>query len=133
MVTQQIARWLKARYSGNPSMTIWHKMIYKSLFIQARRVLKKELLAHLRSCRIMRRGRITTTSGQTRRQIINTVSIWDRPAEVEDGAIPGHWKGDLLSGCRNSNIATLVEHSSSYHAGQSRGQVTRTATVSSAP
>lgn len=111
---QQISGWLKTRYPGDPSMTISHETIYKSLFIQARGVLKKELLAHLRSRRIMRRGRTATTAGQTRGQIIGAVSIRDRPAEVEDRAIPGHWEGDLLSGSRNSHIATLVERCSRF-------------------
>ena len=72
------------------------------------------MLAHLRSRRIMRRGRTATTAGQTRGQIIDAVSIRDRPAEIEDRAIPGHWEGDLLSGARNSHIATLVERSSRF-------------------
>jgi IS30 family transposase len=95
-------------------MNVSHETIYKSLFIQTRGVLKKELLAHLRSRRIMRRGRTSTTAGQTRGQIIDAVSIRDRPAEIEDRAIPGHWEGDLLSGARNSHIATLVERSSRF-------------------
>ena len=95
-------------------MNVSHETIYKSLFIQARGVLKKELLAHLRSRRIMRRGRTATTTGQTRGQIIDAVSIRDRPAEIEDRAIPGHWEGDLMSGARNSHIATLVERSSRF-------------------
>ncbi|WP_276946857.1 IS30 family transposase [Haematobacter massiliensis] len=111
---QQISGWLKVQYPGDPSMTVSHETIYKSLFIQSRGVLKKELLAHLRSRRIMRRGRTATTAGQTRGQIIDAVSIRDRPAEVEDRAIPGHWEGDLLSGARNSHIATLVERSSRF-------------------
>ena len=116
---QQIAGWLKTRYPGDPSMNVSHETIYKSLFIQAPRleilgVLKKELLAHLRSRRIMRRGRTATTAGQTRGQIIDAVSIRDRPAEIEDRAIPGHWEGDLLSGAKNSHIATLVERSSRF-------------------
>jgi IS30 family transposase len=111
---QQIAGWLKARYPGDLSMNLSHETIYKSLFIQARGVLKKELLAHLRSRRIMRRGRTATTAGQTRGRIVDAVSIRDRPAEIEDRAIPGHWEGDLLSGARNSHIATLVERSSRF-------------------
>jgi IS30 family transposase len=111
---QQIAGWLKAQYPGDPSMNVSHETIYKSLFIQARGVLKKELLAHLRSRRIMRRGRTASTAGQTRGQIIDAISIRDRPAEIEDRAIPGHWEGDLLSGARNSHIATLVERSSRF-------------------
>nr|WP_169308766.1 IS30 family transposase [Paracoccus gahaiensis] len=112
---QQIAGWLKARgHPGDPSMTISHETIYKSLFIQARGVLKKELLAHLCSRRIMRRGRTATTAGQTREQIVDAMSIQDRVAEGEDRAIPGYWEGDLLSGSRNSHIATLVERSSRF-------------------
>lgn len=87
---QQIAGWLKVRYPGDPSMNVSHETIYKSLFIQAGGVLKKEPLAHLRSRRIMRRGRTATTAGQRRGQIIDAVSIRDRPAEIEDRAIPGH-------------------------------------------
>ena len=111
---QQISGWLKARYPGDPSMNMSHETIYKSLFIQARGVLNKELLAHLRSRKIMRRGRTSTTAGQTRGQIIDAVSIRDRRAEIEDRAIPGRWEGDRLSGARNSHIATLVERSSRF-------------------
>jgi IS30 family transposase len=111
---QQIAGRLKAQFPRDPSMNISHETIYKSLFIQARGVLKKELLAHLRSRRIMRRGRTSTTAGQTRGQIIDAVSIRDRPAEIEDRAIPGHWEGDLMSGSKNTHIATLVERSSRF-------------------
>ena len=111
---QQISGWLKARYPGDPSMNMSHETIYKSLFIQARGVLNKELLAHLRSRKIMRRGQTSTTAGQTRGQIIDAVSIRDRRAEIEDRAIPGHREGDLLSGARNSHIATLVERSSRF-------------------
>jgi IS30 family transposase len=88
--------------------------IYKSLFIQARGVVKKELMAHLRSRRIMRRGKTASTSGQPRGQIIDAVSIRDRPAEIEDRAVPRHWEGDLLSGAKNSHIATLVERTSCF-------------------
>jgi IS30 family transposase len=95
-------------------MNVSHETIYKSLFIQSRGVLKKELLAHLRSRRIMRRGRTATTAGQTRGQIIGAISIRDRPAEIEDRAVPGHWEGDLLSGSKNSHIATLVERRSRF-------------------
>jgi IS30 family transposase len=111
---QQIARWLKTLYPGDASMNVSHETIYRSLFIRARGVLKKELLAHLRSRRIMRRGRTATTAGQTRGRIVDAVSIRDRPAEIEDRAIPSHWEGDLLSGARNSHIATLVERSSRF-------------------
>jgi IS30 family transposase len=95
-------------------MRVSHETIYRSLFIQARGVLKKELQDELRSRRIMRRSRHANTSGQPRGQIIDAVSIRERPAEVEDRAIPGHWEGDLLSGSSNSHIATLVERQSRF-------------------
>ena len=95
-------------------MTVSHQTIYKSLFIQARGVLEKELLAHLLSRRIMRRRRRAATAGQTRGQIIDTVSMRDRSAEIEDRAIPDLWEGDLMSGARNGHIATLVERSSRF-------------------
>jgi len=111
---QQIAGWLKITFDGDETMHVSHETIYKSLFIQARGVLKKELMAHLRSRRIMRRGKTASTAGQTRGQIIDAVSIRDRPAEIEDRAVPGHWEGDLLSGAKNSHIATLVERTSRF-------------------
>ena len=111
---QQISGWLKAEHPGDRTMQVSHETIYKSLFIQARGVLKKELLAHLRSRRIMRRGKTSSTSDQTRGQIIDAISIRDRPAEIEDRAIPGHWEGDLLSGAKNTHIATLVERTSRF-------------------
>src|ERR1700740_2141773 len=88
--------------------------IYRSLFIQARGVLKKDLMDHLRSKRRMRRSLHATVSGQSRGQIVDAVSIRERPAEVEDRAVPGHWEGDLLSGAKNSYIATLVERHSRF-------------------
>lgn len=111
---QQISGWLKTKYPGDKTMQVSHETIYKSLFIQARGVLKKELLGHLRSRRIMRRGKTASTADQTRGQIIDAISIRDRPAEIEDRAIPGHWEGDLLSGARNTHIATLVERTSRF-------------------
>tara|TARA_R110002049_G_scaffold234486_1_gene407722 strand:+ start:5095 stop:6255 length:1161 start_codon:yes stop_codon:yes gene_type:complete len=111
---QQIAGWLKITFDGDETMHVSHETIYKSLFIQARGVLKKELMAHLRSRRIMRRGKTASTAGQTRGQIIDAVSIRDRPAEIEDRAVPGHWEGDLLSGAKNSHIATLVKRTSRF-------------------
>ena len=86
-----------------------HETIYRSLFVQARSVLKKELLLHLRSQRTMRRPGAKKWQGDARGQIKDMVSIRERPASVEDRAVPGHWEGDLLSGPRNSYIATLVE------------------------
>jgi len=111
---EQISGWLKTQYPEDASMRVSHETIYRSLFIQARGVLKKELLGHLRSKRRMRRSRHATVSGQSRGQIVDAISIRERPAEVEDRAIPGHWEGDLLSGAKNSYIATLVERHSRF-------------------
>jgi IS30 family transposase len=111
---QQISGWLTSRYGDDRTMRVSHETIYKSLFIQARGVLKKELMVHLRSRRIMRRAKTATTEGQPRGRIIDAISIRDRPAEVEDRAVPGHWEGDLLSGGKNSHIATLVERQTRY-------------------
>jgi IS30 family transposase len=110
----QISGWLEIEYGNDKTMQVSHETIYKSLFIQARGVLKKELIGHLRSNRKMRRGKTSTTQGQTRGQIIDAVSIRERPAEIEDRAVPGHWEGDLISGSANSHIATLVERKSRY-------------------
>jgi IS30 family transposase len=111
---QQISGWLKVEYLNDRAMRVSHETIYKSLFIQARGVLKKELISHLRSKRVMRRGKTSTMQGQPRGQIVDAVSIRERPAEVEDRAIPGHWEGDLLSGGKNTHIATLVERQSRF-------------------
>jgi IS30 family transposase len=111
---QQISGWLKVEYVNNPPMRISHETIYKSLFIQARGVLRKELISRLRTRRLMRRGKSSTTRGQPRGQIVDAISIRERPAEVEDRAIPGHWEGDLLAGAKNSHIATLVERRSRF-------------------
>lgn len=111
---QQISGWLMAEYLDDGTMRVSHETIYKSLFIQARGALKKELISNLRSKRIMRRGKTSTTQGQPRGQIVDAVSIRERPAEVDDRAIPGHWEGDLLSGGNNTHIATLVERHSRY-------------------
>jgi IS30 family transposase len=111
---EQISGWLKGQYPDDESMRVSHETIYRSLFIQARGVLKKELMDHLRSQRRMRRSRHATPSGQSRGQIVDAISIRERPAEAEDRAIPGHWEGDLLSGAKNSYIATLVERHSRF-------------------
>lgn len=103
-----------AKYLDDGTMRVSHETIYKSLFIQARGVLKKELTSHLRSRRIMRGVKTSTTQGQPRGQIVDAVSISKRPAEIEHRAIPGHWEGDLLSGGNNTHIATLVERHSRY-------------------
>jgi IS30 family transposase len=111
---QQIAGWLATEHGREDGMYVSHETIYRSLFIQARGVLKKELVAHLRRRRTMRRSRNATTADQRRGQIQDAVSIRERPAEAEDRAIPGHWEGDLISGAHNSHIATLVERHSRY-------------------
>jgi IS30 family transposase len=95
-------------------MRVSHEAIYRSLFIQARGVLKKELIGHLRGVRVMRASKKASTEGQPRGRIVDAVSIRQRPAEVEDRAIPGHWEGDLLSGSNNTHIATLVERHSRF-------------------
>jgi IS30 family transposase len=109
---EQISGWLKTQYPDDPSMRVSHETIYRSLFIQARGVLKKELMDYLRSKRHMRRSRHPYVHGHGR--IIDAVSIRERPAEAEDRAIPGHWEGDLLAGGNNSYIVTLVERHSRF-------------------
>lgn len=110
----QIAGWLKLNRPDGHPMRVSHETIYKSLFIQARGVLKKELMGHLRSRRMMRRGKTSPTQGQPRGRIVDAVSIRQRPPEAEGRAVPGHWEGDLVSGSGNSHIATLVERQSRF-------------------
>jgi IS30 family transposase len=111
---EQISGWLKTQYPNDESLRVSHETIYRSLFIQARGVLKKELMDHLRSKRRMRRSQHSHIFRDSRGQIVDAISIRERPAEVEDRAIPGHWEGDLLSGAKNSYIATLVERHSRF-------------------
>src|SRR5467141_3336267 len=111
---EQISKWLKVHYPSNESMCVSHETIYRSLFIQARGVLKKELVGHLRSKRRIRRSRHSRIFKDSRGQIADAISIRERPAEIEDRAIPGHWEGDLLSGSKNSHIVTLVERHSRF-------------------
>jgi IS30 family transposase len=111
---QQIAGWLKRQYPDDEKMQVSHETIYRSLFIQARGVLKAELMKYLRTRRMMRRSKKASAKGQPRGQIIDAVSIHERPAEVEDRAVPRHWEGDLLSGSNNTHIATLVERQSRF-------------------
>lgn len=110
----QISGWLRSQYSGEEKMQVSHETIYRTLFIQARGALKKELVKHLRTRRMMRRAKVATTDGQPRGQIVDAVSIRERPAEAEDRAVPGHWEGDLLAGSKNTHIATLVERQSRF-------------------
>jgi len=113
---EQVCGWLKTEFPDDESMRVSHETIYRSLFIQARGVLKKELIGHLRTRRVTRRSRRLRADGQSRGQIVGAVSIRERPAEVEDRAIPGHWEGDLISGSKNSHIVTLVERQSRFTA-----------------
>ena len=111
---EQIAGWLKHTYPCDQSLHVSYETIYRSLFIQARGALKKELLEHLRRTRGMRRSRHYTQKTVIHGQIADAVSISERPASVEDRAVPGHWEGDLVFGSRNSQIATLVERQTRY-------------------
>ncbi len=111
---QQIAGWLKRAHPDDEDVRVSHETIYRSLFIQSRGVLKKELLAHLRATRAIRRSRHASLKRDGLGQIKDAVSIRERPAAVEDRAIPGHWEGDLIAGSKNSYIATLVERHSRY-------------------
>ena len=111
---EQIAGWLKTAHPDDECSRVSHETIYRSLFVQARGVLKKELLSHLRSKRTIRRSKRAGLNSDGRGEIKDLVSISQRPAAVEDRAVPGHWEGDLLSGSKNSYIATLVERHTRY-------------------
>jgi IS30 family transposase len=111
---QQIAGWLKQMYPGDESRQVSHETIYKTLFIQARGALKKELQQHLRSKRAIRRSLHSDKQQDKRGQIPDMVSIRERPGVAEDRALPGHWEGDLIAGSKNSYIATLVERHTRY-------------------
>jgi IS30 family transposase len=111
---EQISGGLKIEYPNDEGMRVSHETIYRSLFIQARGVLKKQLIQHLRSKRRIRRSRHSRDRGHHSGQIVDAISIRERPAEVEDRAIPGHWEGDLIGGTKNSHIATLVERHSRF-------------------
>ena len=110
----QIAGWLKSTYPNDEGYQVSHETIYKSLFVQTRGVLKKELIQYLRRPRAMRRSRHHTQKTKDHGRISNTVSIRERPPEAEDRAVPGHWEGDLICGSNNSQIATLVERHTRY-------------------
>ena len=109
---EQISGWLKLRSHDGKAMRVSHETIYKSLFIQARGVLREELKKHLRSKRMFRRAK--SHRSRPRGQIVDVISIRERPAEIEDRAIPGHWEGDLIIGSDNSAIATVVERHSRF-------------------
>jgi IS30 family transposase len=110
---QQISSWLRQQFPSNQDMQISHEAIYRSLFVQTRGVLKKELAAHLRTRRHMRHAK-GGNSGHSQGQIPDMVSIRERPAEAEDRAVPGHWEGDLVTGANDTHIATLVERSTRF-------------------
>jgi IS30 family transposase len=111
---QQIAGWLKLEFPGDETMRVSHETIYLTLFVQARGALKRELLAHLRRSRSTRRPRAASRGNRGQGQIVDAVSIRERPAEAADRAVPGHWEGDLLAGRANSHVATLVERHSRF-------------------
>ena len=112
---QQISGWLSRHWVDNKDMQISHESIYKSLYLQARGVLKKELMQQLRYGHKMRHTKWHSTRGDRGTiRIVNALSISDRPPEVADRAVPGRWEGDLISGSNNSHIATLVERNSRY-------------------
>ena len=111
---EQIAGWLKRTFPGEAHNQVSHETIYRSLFIQARGVLKKELLEHLRARRTIRRSRHASMKQSGLGRIKDAISIRERPASVEDRAVPGHWEGDLIGGSKNSYVATLVERHSRY-------------------
>jgi IS30 family transposase len=111
---EQVAGWLRQSHPRDESWQVSHETIYRSLFIQAGGALKKELLEHLRRTRGMRRSRHYTQKTAIHGQITDAVSISERPAFVEDRAVPGHWEGNLVFGGRNSQIATLIECQTRY-------------------
>ena len=111
---EQICGWLVSEHPDNPSLRVSHETIYRTLFIQARGVLRKELISHLRRVRSMRSSIKATHTGQGRGGITDAISIRERPAEIEDRAVPGHWEGDLIRGSANSHVATLVERHSRF-------------------
>jgi IS30 family transposase len=110
---QQIAGWLKWTHPGDEAAQVSHETIYRSLYVQARGVLKKELIQYLRDRRQFRRSR-HTVKNPARGRIPDAISISERPASVEDRAVPGHWEGDLLCGPKHTQIVTLVERHSRY-------------------
>jgi IS30 family transposase len=111
---EQLAGWLKYTYPDDENYQVSHETIYRTLFIQTRGALKKELLQHLRRTRVMRRSRHYTQKREDHGRISNTISISERPPSVEDRAVPGHWEGDLIFGSKNSQIVTLVERQTRY-------------------
>ena len=111
---EQIAGWLAAEYARAPHMRVSHETIYRSLYLQTQGALHRQLIRRLRTKRLMRKGKTASTSGQRRGQIIDAISIHDRPRQIAARTKPGHWEGDLITGRRNTHVATLVERYSRY-------------------
>ena len=111
---EQISGWLKRTYPDDETLRVSHETIYKSIFVQTRGVLKKELQKHLRTQRAFRQSRCSSLRGAGRGQIVDGVSIAERPPEIEDRAVPGHWECDLIAGFAASHIATMVERQSRF-------------------
>ena len=111
---EQIAGWLKREFPDQETLRVSHETIYRSLFIQARGVLKKELIGHLTISAQEAAGTMFDTAGERRGRIMDGVSIRERPAEMEDRAVPGHWEGDLIGGWENTHIVTFVERQSRF-------------------
>jgi IS30 family transposase len=111
---EQIAGWLRIRYPDNEAMRVSHETIYRALYVQARGTLRRELTRHLRRGRSRRHARSQSSRGQGQGKLTGMAMISERPPEVEDRAVPGHWEGDLLMGGRQSAIATLVERQTRY-------------------
>ena len=99
---QQISQWLRGAFPDDPELHVSHETIYRSLFVQSRGVLKRELIAHLRRRHRIRRAHAATRTRHRNHGIADAVSIRERPAEVADRAVPGHWEGDLLRGAHHS-------------------------------
>jgi IS30 family transposase len=111
---EQISGWLARTFPDDRACQVSHETIYKSLFVQTRGVLKKVLLRHLRRGRMVRRNKRSLGRGPRWYGIPGAVSIHHRPTEVDDRTTAGHWEGDLITGCRDSHVATLVERHSRF-------------------
>jgi IS30 family transposase len=111
---ESISGWLKLKYPRDENLRVSREIIYQSLFLQARGILKQELIGHLRSRRRIRRSQHSSKSGHSHGQIVDAISIRKRPAEIEDRAVPGHREGDLIREIKNSLIVTLVERQSRF-------------------
>jgi IS30 family transposase len=111
---EQIAGWLQVEFPDSPELRVSHETIYLSLFVHSKALLRKELTAQLRTKRVMRKAAAASARGQGRGQIVDAIPISDRPAEVADRAVPGHWEGDLLAGAGNTHIITLAERSTRF-------------------